>query len=111
MFMVEPRSTWIHCGSAARLDQRVPVALPSTARFGVVPAFSLEEEVATLLSATLVVPQPAGTEVFVTVGVRVRVAVGPTAVLVRVAVRVAVAPTTGVLVRVDVDVGGVPVVP
>src|SRR5688572_21163698 len=119
MFMVEPRSIWIHCGSLARLDQRVPVALPSTARFGVVPAFSLEEEVAVRFRATLVVPQPAGADVLVTVGVRVRVAVGPmavrvrvavgpTGVLVRVAVRVAVGPTA-VLVR--VAVGAVPEVP
>src|SRR5690348_9235371 len=91
MLCVEPRSIWIHCGSAARLDQRVP-ALPSTARLGVVPAFSFDEEVAVLLSAMLVVPQPAAvvavgpTGVLVIVGVRVSVAVGPTAVLVRVAV-------------------------
>src|SRR5687768_2882696 len=98
MVCVEPRSIWIHCGSEARLDQRVVVALPSTARFGVVPAFSLEEEVATLPSAMLVVPQPAA-EVLVTVGVRVRVAVGPMGVLVRVAVRV------------GVFVGPVPLVP
>src|SRR5947207_1855787 len=92
MLWVEPRSIWIHCGSLARLDQRVPVALPSTARLGVVPAFSFDEDVAVLLSAILVVPQPAAvvavgpTGVLVMVGVRVRVAVGPTGVLVRVAV-------------------------
>jgi hypothetical protein len=28
--LLAPRSTWIHCGSAARLDQRVP-EFPSTA--------------------------------------------------------------------------------
>src|SRR5690349_16861896 len=98
MLVVAPRSIWIHCGSEARLDQRVPVALPSTARLGVVPAFSLEEEVATLLRAILVVPQPAAT------GVLVRVAVGPMGVL----VRVAVGPTR---VLVLVFVGPVPVVP
>src|SRR5688572_4052735 len=94
-----PKSIWIHCGSLKALAQRVVVALPSTARFGVVPAFSLEEEVATLPSAILVVPQPVGTGVLVTVGVRVRVAVGPMGVLVRVAVRV------------GVFVGPVPLVP
>src|SRR5688572_29757986 len=55
MFLVTPRSTWIHCGSANVEAQRVPVALPSTARFGVVPAFSLDDEVAGRLSARLVV--------------------------------------------------------
>src|SRR5258705_210305 len=40
-----PRSTYIHCGSLNRLDQRVPV-LPSTAALGAVPAFSDEEAVA-----------------------------------------------------------------
>src|SRR5258706_8058705 len=70
MLCVEPRSIWIHCGSLKALDQRVP-ALPSTARLGVVPAFSLEDEVAVLLSAIFVVPQPAatGVGVFVSVGV------------------------------------------
>src|SRR5919204_433583 len=42
---VEPRSTWIHCGSENALDQRVP-ALPSTAAEAGVPAFSVEEAVA-----------------------------------------------------------------
>src|SRR5690348_10613071 len=56
MLYVAPRSTCIHCGSENALDHRVPV-LPSTARFGPVPAFSLPELVAVLLSATFVVPQ------------------------------------------------------
>src|SRR5258706_16358300 len=109
MLCVEPRSIWIHCGSLAALAQRVP-PLPSTARLGVVPAFSLDEEVAVLFSAILVVPQPAatvdvgvlvaGADVLVRVGVRV----GPTGVFVRVAVAAAVvlvagfvAPTLGPL--------------
>ena len=53
---LEPRSTWSHCGSAAALDQRVPV-LPSTAADGGVPAFSVEEAVAGLPWAALAVPQ------------------------------------------------------
>src|SRR6266700_1631431 len=53
----EPRSTSSHCGSENALDQRVPV-LPSTAFWGVRLAFSCEEAVAVLPSATLVVPQP-----------------------------------------------------
>src|SRR5258706_7171471 len=95
MLCVEPRSIWIHCGSLAALAQRVP-PLPSTARLGVVPAFSLDEEVAVLFSAILVVPQPAatvdagvlvaGADVLVLVGVMV----GPTGVFVRVAVAAAV---------------------
>src|SRR5258708_7240664 len=58
MLCVEPRSTCSHCGSLAALDQRVP-ALPSTARFAVVPPFSMEDAVAVLFSATFVVPQAA----------------------------------------------------
>src|SRR5258706_12790389 len=81
---VEPRSTWIHCGSLKALDQRVPV-LPSTALAQGVAAFSVEEQVTGLFSARLVL----ATDVLVTVGVLVRVAVGPTGVLVRVAVKVA----------------------
>src|SRR5262249_44834207 len=38
--------TWIHCGSLKALDQRVPLRLPSTARSGVVPTFSLDEALA-----------------------------------------------------------------
>ena len=38
---VEPRSTWIHCGSLKALDQRVPV-LPSVAPLAGVPAFSVD---------------------------------------------------------------------
>src|SRR5689334_20545267 len=71
MVAVEPRSTWIHCGSDAALDQRVP-ALPSTPLAQGVPAFSTDEQVTALFSARL----PPGT------GVLVRVAVGPTAVFV-----------------------------
>src|ERR1700746_4027688 len=56
MFCDEPRSTSSHCGSENALDQRVPV-LPSTAADAGVPAFSVEEAVAVLFSATLVVPQ------------------------------------------------------
>src|SRR5258707_15779859 len=66
MLCVEPRSIWIHCGSLAALLQRV-VALPSTARLGVVPAFSFEDDVAVLARAMLAVPQPAGTGVGVLV--------------------------------------------
>src|SRR5258706_3012602 len=101
MFCAEPRSIWIHCGSEAALDQRVP-ALPSTARLGVVPAFSLDEEVAVLLSATLFVPQPVEVvDVTVDVKVRVGVRVGPVGVLVRVGVLVTAAT---VFVRVGVFV-------
>src|SRR6266849_10345581 len=53
----EPRSTSSHCGSENALDQRVPV-LPSTAAEAGKPAFSVEEAVAVLFSAILVVPQP-----------------------------------------------------
>ena len=56
MLCEEPRSTSSHCGSENALDQRVPV-LPSTAAAAGVPAFSVEEAVAVLFSATLVVPQ------------------------------------------------------
>ncbi len=44
MAAVVPRSTWIHCGSANPLDQRVPVS-PSTAAEAGVAAFSTEEAV------------------------------------------------------------------
>src|SRR5215470_4204745 len=44
---VEPRSTWIHCGSLNADDQRVPV-LPSTAALAGVPAFSVDDAVAGL---------------------------------------------------------------
>src|SRR5579859_5846478 len=54
----EPRSTSSHCGSENALDHLVPV-LPSTAADAGVPAFSVEEAVAVLFSATLVVPQVA----------------------------------------------------
>src|SRR5258706_13269520 len=95
MLCVEPRSIWIHCGSLAALAQRVP-PLPSTARLGVVPAFSLDKEVAVLLSAILVVPQPAAVvAVDVRVGVRVAAARG----FVREGVRVG---TTDAVVRVAV---------
>src|ERR1700730_14552928 len=58
MLWDEPRSTSSHCGSENADDQRVPV-LPSTAAdAGKVP-FSVEEAVAVLFSATLVVPQVA----------------------------------------------------
>ncbi len=57
----EPRSTWIHCGSLAELDQRVP-ALPSKAALAGVPAFSAEEAEAGRLRAALLLlhaPPPA----------------------------------------------------
>src|SRR6266852_3265620 len=54
----EPRSTSTHCGSENAEDHLVPV-LPSTAADAGVPAFSVEEAVAVLFSATLVVPQVA----------------------------------------------------
>src|SRR5688572_18583414 len=102
MLCVEPRSSWIHCGSPKALAQRVVVALPSTARLGVVLAFSLDEEVAGLLSAMLVVPQPPVTGVLVRVGVLV----GPEGVFVTVGVRVGVfVGPAGVFVRVGVLVG------
>src|SRR6202000_1860180 len=41
---VAPRSTWIHCGSANALDQRVPV-LPSVALLAGKVAFSREDAV------------------------------------------------------------------
>src|ERR1035437_4045050 len=88
MLMFDPRSTSSHCGSLAADDQRVPV-LPSTAAEAGVPAFSIDDAVAVLLSATLVVPQPAGVPVGVPVGVEVAVGVG-------VAVRVGVAVGVGV---------------
>jgi len=55
---LEPRSTSSHCGSANADDQRVPV-LPSTALAAGKLAFSVEDEVAVLFSATFVVPQVA----------------------------------------------------
>src|ERR1700750_453222 len=54
----EPRSTSSHWGAEKAEDQRVPV-LPSTAAEAGVPAFSVEEAVAVLFSAALVVPQVA----------------------------------------------------
>src|ERR1700704_503581 len=54
----EPRSTSSHCGSENAEDHLVPV-LPSTAADAGVPAFSVEEAVAVLFSAALVVPQVA----------------------------------------------------
>src|SRR6267154_3603972 len=56
MAWLEPRSTSSHCGSEKALDQRVPV-LPSTASAAGVPAFSVEDAVAVLFRARLVVPQ------------------------------------------------------
>ncbi len=53
-----PRSTSSHCGSEKALDQRVPV-LPSTALEAGKLAFSVEEAVAVLPWAMLVVPQVA----------------------------------------------------
>src|SRR5258707_858683 len=58
MLWEEPRSTSSHWGSEDAEDQRVPV-LPSTAAVAGVPAFSVEDAVAVLFSATLVVPQVA----------------------------------------------------
>src|SRR5581483_7191136 len=54
---VDPRSTSSHCGSENALDQRVPV-LPSTAADAGKLAFSSDDAVAVLFSATFVVPQP-----------------------------------------------------
>src|SRR5580700_1068844 len=56
MAWLEPRSTSSHWGSEKALDQRVPV-LPSTASAAGVPAFSVEDAVAVLFRARLVVPQ------------------------------------------------------
>src|ERR1035438_10507178 len=56
MAWLEPRSTSSHCGSENALDQRVP-RLPSTASAAGKPAFSVEDAVAVLFSARLVVPQ------------------------------------------------------
>src|SRR6202020_700644 len=56
MLWEEPRSTSSHCGSENALDQRVPV-LPSVAAAAGVPAFSVDDAVVVLFSATLVVPQ------------------------------------------------------
>src|SRR6185437_9958198 len=58
MLVDAPRSTSSHCGSEKALDQRVPV-LPSVAPAAGVPAFSVEEAVVALFSATSVVPQVA----------------------------------------------------
>jgi hypothetical protein len=58
MLWLEPRSTSSHCGSENALDQRVPV-FPSTAFAAGKLAFSSEEAVAVLFSATFVVPQVA----------------------------------------------------
>src|SRR5215475_5206578 len=58
MLCADPRSTSSHCGSENALDQRVPV-LPSTAAEAGKLAFSKEDAVAVLFSATLVVPQVA----------------------------------------------------
>src|SRR6185437_7039925 len=55
MLCDEPRSTSSHCGSEKALDQRVAV-LPSVASAAGVPAFSVEEAVVVLFSATSVVP-------------------------------------------------------
>src|SRR5882757_5414757 len=56
-----PRSTCSHCGSVNRLDQRVPV-LPSTAaEAGKLVAFSVEDAVAVLPCAALVVLHAADT--------------------------------------------------
>src|SRR5580692_106766 len=54
----EPRSTSSHCGSENAEDHLVPV-LPSTALDAGKVAFSSDEAVAVLFSATLVVPQVA----------------------------------------------------
>src|SRR5690242_2294676 len=53
-----PRSTSSHCGSEKALDQRVPV-LPSTAFEAGKLALSVEDAVAVLPWAMLVVPQVA----------------------------------------------------
>src|SRR5487761_501607 len=52
----EPRSTSSHCGSENALDQRV-ARLPSTAFDAGKVAFSSDDAVAVLFSATSVVPQ------------------------------------------------------
>src|SRR5258705_5170106 len=62
MEALAPRSTSSHCGSEKALDQRVPV-LPSTALEAGKPAFSVEDAVAVLPSATFVVPQLAAAAV------------------------------------------------
>src|SRR5487761_87977 len=54
----EPRSTSSHCGSEKAEDHLVPV-LPSTAADAGKLPFSVDEAVAVLFSATLVVPQVA----------------------------------------------------
>src|SRR5581483_12364061 len=51
----EPRSTSSHCGSENALDQRVP-RLPSVAADAGKLAFSSDDAVAVLFSATFVVP-------------------------------------------------------
>src|SRR6201985_3251007 len=58
MLWEEPRSTSSHCGSENAEDHLVP-GLPSTAADAGKVAFSVEEAVAVLFSATLVVPQVA----------------------------------------------------
>src|ERR1700743_717949 len=58
MLWEEPRSTSSHCGSENAEDHLVPV-LPSTAADAGKVAFSVDEAVAVLFSATLVVPQVA----------------------------------------------------
>ena len=59
MVCEEPRSTWSHWGSEAALDQRVP-ALPSKAAEAGVPAFSVEDAVAGLSRAAVLVAQVVG---------------------------------------------------
>src|SRR5215469_12300344 len=56
MVCVEPRSTWIHCGSENCDDQRVPV-FPSTAFEAGNAELSRDEAVAGLLRARFVVAQ------------------------------------------------------
>src|SRR5215472_5729534 len=56
MDWLDPRSTSSHCGSENALDHRVPV-FPSTAFEAGKLAFSVEDAVAVLFSAILVVPQ------------------------------------------------------
>jgi hypothetical protein len=58
MLWDEPRSTSSHCGSENAEDHLVPV-LPSTAADAGKVAFSVDEAVAVLFSATFVVPQVA----------------------------------------------------
>ena len=67
MDWVRPRSTSSHCGSEKALDQRVPV-LPSTALEAGKLAFSVEDAVAVLPCAMLVVPQVAAAAVGIAPG-------------------------------------------